>query len=631
MTQAVLRPGLLVALLVAIFVGVGEAGAQMGATEAVDPHANLAADPHAGLGSGGRVSDVPEGPASILGQVVHRTRPEAEAGIRVALFALGSDGRAGIRRTTTASDGRFTFEKISNDPGTVYLLGLRYADLPFGARVVFAAGQLESRTAIEIADTSHDTTGLALGASRLRVDRGCTGVRVTESHDLTNDSDFVLYVPPAERASAEPLFRTPLPAGASFFEANQVLSEEGLEQRGDDVFFYGPLYPGKGTVEFGYSMLADGGTVTVERRFPAGAEKTTVLTWEGSPKARGAGFEPAPAVAVGSLTYDAVENGPIAPGESVSFAVDVGASSANASRLSLAELQVWLELDDAALDVREQYTVAVSGDAPLESDSDAPLLCLPLPAGAEDLRFSADSFSMGIQPDASAGIALRGPFPAGESEFALSYLLPNGENGARFEQHFPTELSLLTMYIADTGVLTKTDRLHRRRPVETPDRTFLHLEGFQIAAGETVSVDLSSLPAKQPISTFVRIGFVGVASILAIFFLVTPLRQSIGRQPAAISTAGADERAAVYAAIRDLEDDFETGKISAEDRGEMLSELRARAAALLRAERAASTASTDDPAAPAPATACRSCGAPLAAAAHFCSECGEPIAPSPEA
>jgi hypothetical protein len=624
MKRPIPRPGLLAALLVAIVVGVAEANAQVGAPGAPDPHANL--------GSAGQVSDVPGGPASILGEVVHSTRPEAEAGIPVALFALGSDGRAGIRRTTTASDGRFSFEKIANDPGTVYLIGLRYSDIPFGARLVFAAGQLELRTAIEISDTSRDTAQLRVGASHLRIDRGCTGIRVIESLDLANTGDSVLYIPSADRASSEPLFRIPLPTGARFFEANQESSEGGLEQQGNDVVFYGPLHPGQGSVEFGYSLVSDSGTVTVERQFPAGSEKVTVLTWEGSPTARGAGFEPAAAVRVGSLTYDAVASAPIAPGESVSFTVAVGAGEANASRLSLAELRVWLELDDAALDVREEYTVAVSGDAPLESDSDAPLLCLPLPSRAENLRFSADSFARGIQPDASAGLALRGPFPAGESSFALGYRLPNGETGARFERSLPTELSLLTMYIADTGVLTKTDRLHRRRPVETPDRTFLHLEGFQIAAGETVSVDLSSLPVSQPISTFARIGFVGVASILAVVFLAAPLRRSVGRTPAAISTASADERAAVYAAIRDLEDDFETGKISADDRGVMLSELRARAAALLRAERDGDAgATTAEPTATAASTACRSCGEPLTAAAHFCSRCGERIAAPKEA
>jgi hypothetical protein len=593
MTQPLPRPFVLAALVLAALLGISEASAQVGG--AADPHAGIP-----GMAAAERVRDVPEGPARILGRIVHRNRPEAGADIGVALFALESSGRAGIRRTTTGSDGRFAFENIANDPDTVYLIGLRYADIPFGDRIVFEAGQLEHRTEIEVADTSRDTAQLEVGATRLRIDRGCSGIRVTERHELKNGSDFVLHVPPAQRAGAAPLFRIPLPAGARYFTADPTISgdDEGLEQRGNEVFFYGPLHPGQNSVEFSYSLAAEAGSVTVERRFPSGSENVRVLTWEGSPAAKGEGLAAGDAVRLGSLRYDAVESGAVPPGGSVRFAVDAGATAAGTGGLSLAELQVWLELDDAALEVREKYTVAVRGDEALESGSDAPLLCLAVPEEAQDMRFSADTFAKGVQPDATGGLALRGPFPAGESSFALSYLVPNRANGARFERTLPTDLSLLSMFIADTGVLTETDRLHRRRPIEAPDRMFLQLEGFQIAAG------------------------------------------------AAVSTASADERAAVYAAIRDLEDDFETGKISAEDHGEMLAELRSRAAVLLRAEREGEAGASGEPAAPAAAsfpsarpettaaageTPCPGCGAPLAAGVRFCPQCGEQTTPPADA
>jgi hypothetical protein len=88
---------------------------------------------------------------------------------------------------------------------------------------------------------------------------------------------------------------------------------------------------------------------------------------------------------------------------------------------------------------------------------------------------------------------------------------------------------------------------------------------------------------------------------------------------AAPSTAG--ERASVYAAILDLEDDFETGKISAEDHAVMLAELRARAAELLHRERAA-----PPPAAATAAAACPGCGTTAERKARFCSQCGASLA-----
>jgi hypothetical protein len=308
----------------------------------------------------------------------------------------------------------------------------------------------------------------------------------------------------------------------------------------------------------------------------------------------------------------------------VAFALDVGAVSTSAERLSLSEVQLWLELDDAALDVREQFEFSVSGDGPLHSGSDAPLLCLPLPPGVEELRFSTKTLAMGIEPDATGGLALRGPFAPGKSVFTLSYLLRSGTDGIRFARSFPTGLPLLSMFIADTGLLTETDRLHRRRPLRTSDRTHIHLEAFEIDPGEIVEVNLTSTPLPQPLPRVATLGVVSAAAVVAVFFLAAPLRAP--REHVAVAAAAtastAGERVSVYAAIADLEDDFETGKISTEDRAVMLAELRAQAADLLRRERAAAP-----PAPPPAAAACPSCGATPQTKARFCSHCGASLAP----
>jgi hypothetical protein len=233
---------------------------------------------------------------------------------------------------------------------------------------------------------------------------------------------------------------------------------------------------------------------------------------------------------------------------------------------------------------------------------------------------------MGIQPDPTGGLALRGPIPAGRSGFAMSYLLRNGGDRMRFERSIPTGLPVLSLYVADTGVLTETDRFHRRRPVRTSDRTYLHLEAFQVDPNEAVAVELTSLPLAQPLPRAASAGFVIVAALVAGLLLTAPMRSPahVGEAEAVIPATAA-ERAAVYAAIRDLEDDFETGKISADDHTAMLAELRAQAGALLQAERTAATA----PAAAAPeatARTCSGCGAAAQAEARFCSQCGAALA-----
>jgi hypothetical protein len=615
--------GLLAALLVAFSGGGREAAAQMGA--AGDPHANLAGG-HGNLAGTARIGDVPAGPATIRGRVVHRTRPEAAANVPVALFALGADGRPGTRQTRAGAGGEFAFEKVTNDPGTVFLIEVRYAGMRSHARVAFGAGELEHSARIEISDARADASGLAVGAVRLRIDRGCNGVRITETYELRNPTDFVLYVPPAERAAREPIFRTSLPASGDYFEPKFGTAEAALQQRGDEVVFWGPLDPGSQEVEFGYSIPGGESILLIERSFPRGAEKAVLMTWAGGPAPRGEGLLPGSEVSLGDVIYATLTSGALAPGDSVAFSLDLGAVSANAERLSFAEVQMWLELDDAALDVREQFELSVSGDEPLHSGSDAPLLCLPLPPGAEGLRFSTKTLAMGIEPDATGGLALRGPLPPGKSVFALSYLLRSGTGGTRFARSFPAALPLLSMFIADTGLLTDTDRMHRRRPLRTSDRTYIRLEAFEIERGETVDVGLTPVPLQRPLPRVATVGVVAGAALVAVFFLAAPLRAP--REPiaaaaaAAASTAG--ERASVYSAIADLEDDFETGKISAEDRAVMLAELRAQAADLLRRERAAAPPAKP---APAPAPTCPSCGASTLAKARFCSHCGTSLAP----
>jgi hypothetical protein len=444
-------PGVLAALLFALTFADGEAAAQADAGSAGGPHANLGTD--------GEVRDVPAGPAAIRGRVAHRARPEAAGGVPIVLFALAADGRAGARREQTGPNGEFAFEKVSNDPGTVYLVVVQFAEISFGARVVFGAGELEQTAVIEVSDTRADGGELAVGAVSLRVDRGCSGVRITETHEVRNPTDFVLRVPPRERATRAPIFRTQLPASAGFFAPGRGAAEEALQQVGDQVVFWGPLHPGSEAIEFSYSIPGRDETVVIERRFPHGAEKAEVMTWVNAPSARGEGLRPAGEVRVGGVTYAAMASGALAPGKGIAFSLDLGAIDASAEQLSLREVQMWLELDDAALDVREEFEIAVSGDAPLRSESDAPLLCLPLPEGAEGLRFSSEAFGLGIQPDGTGGLALRGPIPTGRSGFRLSYLLRSGSDRIRFARTFPTGLPLLTLKIADTGLLTRTDRL----------------------------------------------------------------------------------------------------------------------------------------------------------------------------
>ncbi len=121
-------------------------------------------------------------------------------------------------------------------------------------------------------------------------------------------------------------------------------------------------------------------------------------------------------------------------------------------------------------------------------------------------------------------------------------------------------------------------------------------------------------------------GLIGFCALLAaagaIAFLIAPLRG--GRQPEdTVETRAARlvaEREVVYASIRDLDEDFETGKLTSQDHAALRGELRAQAVQLLQAEREAA------PAAAAQDSACASCGAELPRDVRFCPGCGTGLA-----
>lgn len=564
------------------------------------------------------VPDVPTGPGNLRGRVLQAGDARPVSGVDVVLYALSPDGEAGLRRASSDAEGAFRFEGISNDPGTVYLVGVRVDEVPYGARAVFAEGERELEVTLEVAEPDADTSPARAIERIVRIDAGCEGLFVTETHVLENPTGRALYVPAAARAGREPIFRQELPAAAGEIVTTLGTPPLGLEREAATLRFWGPLYPGRQELEFGYALPAPAAAAGAELAwsFPDGAPRTVVLTDPDSPAPRGAGLAPAGEREVAGRPLRASAAGPFAPGSRLALSLETSASGPPA--VELAEARVWLEVDDAALVVDQQIVVRAAEGRPAARGG-APLLCLPLPDGAEDLRFSPDSLALGLAPDASGGLALRGPLPAGESALSLRFHLPLGGGEPVFQQRFPVSLPLLSVFVADTGVLVDAPRLHRRRPVRTGDRGFHHLEGFGIGPDEAVEIRFSRLPATRALPRTATAGLALLVAAATLAFLTGPLRGGPEATPMDPRAEGlAAERQGVYAAIRDLDEDLETGKLTAEDHERLRAELRARAVRLLQQERAlASTRASE----PGPAT-CAACARELPPAARFCPGCG---------
>ncbi len=594
------------------------------------------AAPDAAAQTEGEVADVPAGHGRIVGTLAHPDGPARAAGADVILYSVQAGGEPGIRRILADADGGFAFEGISTDAEVTYLLGARYLGVPFvGRRIDFAAGQTEQRVEVPVAERTRDPRGVRVTDATLRVERVGSELVLNEVHRFANPGGRVIYADAEERAAgAVPVFRAELPDGFTRFALPYAVVPEGVVREGRDVRFFGPLYPGEQELAFTWAMPAPAGASDLPVHLPSGADQLTVLVPAGVELSSADLSEPEETEIQG-VPYRMLRAGPLVPGTRLRLRLQVPPARTDPEALRVSHARAFLEADDAAVQVNEEVYLEVSGDAPVVGTPERPLLRVPLPADGSDLRFGAD-FLHGTTAE-DGHLVVRGPVPPGESRIDLRYRLPvaPGDGSARFVRRFDTAVPVFSVYIADTGLTVDSPRLHRRRPVRTSDeRTYLHFEAFRIAAGETVEVALAPLATPPSLPRGARVALVVGAALLVALFLAAPLlRRDTRVGPSAVTgDTGRREREGLYESIRDLDHDFETGKLSPEDHAQMRGELRRRAAALLEAEREAEpqtgapSTETETPE-PAPsAHSCPSCGAPAGSDARFCARCGRALA-----
>ncbi len=600
------------------------------AAEPATPHGSFPGIPTQALDS---IQDIPAGPAAIRGRVILEGKSAGVGDMPVVLYAQPPDGAPWMRAMVTDEVGAFGFESIPNDPAIVYLLGTRYAEIPFGVRLSFEAGELERSLDLPVADATSDTGGAAVDEVRIEIEKGCENLSIRESHRLDNPGARTIFIPESERKDREPILRVTLPDGASGLRTGLG---DGLEKDGDALSFWGPLRPGGQKLEFSYEIPERGPAFEMRRSFPSGARRLVLVERPGGPTLTRS--EP--------NSRTGPDDEALQPGDSIALRVELPAATDSVDRISALEARIWLELDDAAITVEQKYTLAVEGDTPLLAPGGAPLLCVALPDGADDLRFSSRTLAGGLSRDPSGALALRGPLPAGETEFSLRFLLPIERSDPLFSQVMPIDIPLLSVVIADTGLVVETSRMHRKRPMRTPSRSYLHLEAFELLAGEAVELRLRPLEARTLLPKPAAAAVALAAAAIAIGFLIAPLRQ-VGAEPdvpPSAASRAAEQRESVLASIRGIDEDFEIGKLSEADHREMRLTLRAEAVNWLRVERAAlAEAAQTESAALAEAAetesatlakaagadgapkSCPSCKTAVGANALFCSQCGAPL------
>ena len=528
---------------------------------------------------------------TLRGRVVHADGGAPVAGAEVALYALTAEGVPGVARATSDADGRFTFEGISNDPTTSYLVGARYAGVPHpGGRLNFPAGQTEAEVEVRVTAVTDDASAVGIESMRFLVDRVGGAVRVTQVTRLRNRGQAT-YARPGARPEDPAAVVIELPAGVGELALPLGVMPEGLIREGNTLRYYGPVHPGGGELSWSYDVAPDDtGALRLEPPVPSAVGTTE---WLVAADVALAGGGPAAGLATGEeTTVDGTTYRTLSalPGQPFALSLQLPPARVDPDALVISEVRLVLHVDDAAVQVNETHVIQVEGtDAVRSAGPGEPLLRVPLPPRTNRLRFGTSDPGLVVEPDGDDTIRVVGTAPPGESMVELSYRLPVESHSVDFSRHFEKRAVLLSLFMADTGrLLVESDRLHRRRPARTNDLTYLHLEAFEVAAGETVAIRVSTLPPRTGLPRMATWGVVGGISLFALLVLIGPLQQARSQQTVSDDSDESPERRerdALYASIRDLDHDFETGKIAEDDHHVLRDELRARAMALLRAER----------------------------------------------
>lgn len=618
----------------------------------------------------GQTPPPPPGPGELTVQIVLGDTDGSASGLPVALYALGPDGSPGLANGETDASGRAVFAGISNDPAIIYLVGARYAEIPFGERVTFAEGTTDARIEINVATPTAEIQGVTIKEVRSRLDWIGDRVVVTEIILLNSSGDRVIQLP-SDNASGLSIIERSLPLAAKDFNSGPSSIGDELAFDAGRVRFFGPLYPGEQRVEYQFSLPIERGARTLD--FPVELREATesVVLVAGTSGIEISGDAMSPSRDLSSGTGQSLASwarGALPAGQPLNVLLTLPESRRDGTALTIPRADVWLDLDDTRANANVDLSLSVTPGAPLTGTPEAPLMHVIIPDGAELKGVSPESEAMGLVPTPDGGFDVIGPIGAGEHSFGYTYRLASRPDGAELGMRFPREIQTLNVLIADTGLALDSSRLHRRRPFRNGTRNYLHREAYNVTNTEVVDLRLEPLRATG-LPRNASISIIGGASLAGAFFIISPLLGARRREEAGDPELDRlrEEREAVYVAIADLEHDFETGKLESADYEAMLSQFKDQAIALMRSERertgkaapvtAAISASPNDssnekndnagigdtaaskPAslsaptdtnytAPATSTFCPSCGGRIDPKWRFCSHCGGELQPS---
>jgi hypothetical protein len=223
-------------------------------------------------------------------------------------------------------------------------------------------------------------------------------------------------------------------------------------------------------------------------------------------------------------------------------------------------------------------------------------------------------------------LEIYGPIFPSQQVAELEYAVNGKGRNLETVIDLPQSVGELRLLLPAAGFVLEAPTLHPGPP-RLDERTkalqFQQFIGFNLPAGTRIPLRMRARNVPQPPSAALMVlGVTLLFALLAGGVLQPVLSGRAAAVGAARAAGGSGENDALFVALRDLEEDFELGKVSSEDRERMREELRREALGNL-----ARQAASREPARAAPAEPQRcACGHQPQAGARFCSACGRPIA-----
>ena len=298
--------------------------------------------------------------------------------------------------------------------------------------------------------------------------------------------------------------------------------------------------------------------------------------------------------------------------------------SADASRLRIAQLQ-WVAMKSAGVwRVSESANVANPDEVAVVIPPSAPTpirVALAPGHGVVDTVFGHLPEGATVVGDA---VEVRGPVLPGDQGLSVQVeydLEPAADGGLVTDIAIPSPVDDLAVYVQDSGIAVDAGELHPARPARQDDAIFQAFIGFDVPAGTRLPLRVVPLPPGRPLPQALVAAIAALAAGALFFFVIAPVvRVAIARGATRNREPESPAKAALAAALADLEHDFETGKLSVEDRERLRADLRREAMAALARERLG-PATDEEPAGTKPCT----CGRVPAAGDRFCAACGNPL------